>query len=109
MELLNVINRNIVINNPIQNKEVCIYTDVGLPKSGWLNGCYSCDNITSNTNKYKSILKNGKMYDIRLYICKSCHRRYLINYKKYMRFMIYCKKNYKKEILKIHNIDLFDK
>ena len=108
MNMLNNINRNIVmIENPMIKKDLYIYTETGLPKNGWLQGCYNCGDITSNFNHYKKIYKSCREYDINIYLCRRCNKYYINRYREFIDFMKYCNKKYKDDIYKKYNISLF--
>ena len=61
-------------------KEIYLYrprTDCNLPKKGWLQSCYNCDQITSHTIFLcKLHEKRRKKYLCYSYLCKSCKKLY---------------------------------
>jgi len=62
-------------------KKIMLYRNSYLPKSGWLQSCFYCYQVTGNKILYKTIQKPSYLYDIKVYLCKHCqieftHRNY---------------------------------
>lgn len=93
MDKLNKINKNIVLDISKNIRiEINIYEDMGYPINGWLQSCFNCYHMTSNT-KYLKEIKHGKYtYDINVYICKQCSRFFLSNQYEFIKFTDKCNK-----------------
>ena len=55
-------------------KKIYLYKNTHLPRDGWLQGCFNCQQITSRVYLYRKITQKENIYEFYFYRCKSCSR-----------------------------------
>lgn len=69
-----------------------------LPEKGWLQACFNCYSITGKTLEYSTIRKFNNIFNVNVYLCPSCKRKFQNNIFEYHVFTIECnnyiKRNY---------------
>lgn len=53
-------------------KKYYLYKETHLPRDGWLQGCFNCEQITSSTCLYRKFTKADYIYEFYIYKCKTC-------------------------------------
>ena len=87
-------------SNITKTKEIYLYIDrkdCALPKNGWLQPCYICDQVTVNTNFICNIYEKKHINICYSYMCKKCCRLYNKN-------IHINRKNLINDIVKIKNL-----
>ena len=59
----------------ISLRNIYIFSETHLPKEGWLQGCYECDEITSKIIDYKTKYTYKKKYKFFIHVCPKCKRQ----------------------------------
>jgi len=52
------------------------YKHKQLPKYGWLQFCFYCGDVTSNTIEYRKIIKERDKIIINVFLCKACEKEF---------------------------------
>ena len=55
-------------------KKIYLYKNTHLPKDGWLQGCFKCQQITSRVYLYRKLTRKENIYEFYFYKCNSCGR-----------------------------------
>jgi hypothetical protein len=68
-----------------------LYKNTDLPKKGWIQACFYCENKTSLITHITTQINKNKMYKFDCYICKDCKRDFKKNQILYYNFLKDCK------------------
>ena len=52
-----------------------IYEENKLPKHGWIQGCFNCASLTSNTILFHMFNRSNYTYECYTHICKKCKKK----------------------------------
>ena len=58
----------------MKRKVIYLYKETHLPEGGWLQGCFICNTITSNTEDFKPVIEEKKTRYI-VHICPPCLKK----------------------------------
>lgn len=72
------------------NHTIEIYNESHLPKNGWIQSCFNCNNITSKTLLHKKIKTHNKTYIFKVFNCPNCKKKMIKNHMKYYNFRKEC-------------------
>ena len=50
-------------------KRIYIYNDSHLPEEGWIQACFTCNELTSKTILFKTFNKDNTLYEFIVYTC----------------------------------------
>ena len=78
-------------SNITKTKELYLYierSDCSLPKDGWLQPCYNCDQVTSHTIFLCNLYEKKVTNVCYAYLCKKCSRLYYNNKIKGRKYLI---------------------
>jgi len=56
-------------------KKIYIFKDTHLPKRGWLQGCFCCQQITSRLYLYQTFTRKKTIYEFYVYKCSNCKKK----------------------------------
>lgn len=74
----------------ISLRNIYIFSETHLPKEGWLQGCYECDEITSKIIDYKTKYTYKKKYKFFIHVCPKCKRQLKDNNQQNNKFIKRC-------------------
>ena len=57
-------------------KKIYLYKNTHLPKDGWLQGCFNCQQITSKVYFYRKLTRKENIYEFYFFKCNSCGREF---------------------------------
>lgn len=58
----------------MKRKVIYLYKETHLPDKGWLQGCFICNSITSNTEDFNPLTEEGNTRYI-VHICPPCLKK----------------------------------
>jgi len=78
-------------------KLIEIFRDSHLPEKGWIQSCFNCYTITSQTFLYKVVKNHDYIYKFQIYNCYDCKNKMKGNPLYYLKFSKACKKYIKQK------------